>query len=47
MPDKSIKASGAASRCFIVGNSDMPPAMGRPSEPFASNATASEMEFGL
>jgi len=42
MPDKSIKAAGAANRCFMVGRSDIPPAMGRLSPPLASNPTASE-----
>ena len=47
IPERSIKTSGAASRCFMVGNSDMPPAMGRLSFSLDISATASETEFGL
>jgi hypothetical protein len=47
IPERSIKALGAESRCFMVGRSDMPPAIGRISEPSVSNAAASGTEFGL
>jgi hypothetical protein len=47
MPERSIRVSGAASRSFIAGSSDIPPAMGWFSEPFARSATASGTEFGL
>jgi hypothetical protein len=47
IPERSIKALGADSRCFMVGRSDMPPAMGRISDPPATNAAASGTELGL
>ena len=47
IPERSIKALGAESRCFMVGRSDMPPARGRISDPLANNAAASGTELGL